>query len=107
MRRGNRYRGIAMAVHVIALALLLVGATPALALADQVGRQTTEVASLSRSSQSDTPPHPCRADFDKFCAGKVVCGKGACHDCLNQHMAQLTRACAAAMERWDQGQSGQ
>ena len=48
--------------------------------------------------------HPCKRDFDKFCAGKVVCGKGACHDCLNMHRDRLDKACAAALERWDDRQ---
>ena len=48
--------------------------------------------------------HPCKADFDKFCAGKVVCGKGACHDCLNAHMDRLDKACAKALEKWDEKQ---
>ena len=46
--------------------------------------------------------HACKADFDKFCAGKVVCGKGACHACLNEHMANLHPACQKAMAKWDE-----
>jgi hypothetical protein len=46
--------------------------------------------------------HPCKPDFDKFCAGKVVCGKGACHACLNAHMADLGKECAALMSKWDE-----
>ena len=46
--------------------------------------------------------HPCKKDFDKYCAGKVVCGKCACHACLNEHMADLDKKCAKAMEKWDE-----
>jgi hypothetical protein len=48
--------------------------------------------------------HPCQGDFDKYCAGKVVCGKGACHDCLNAHMSELDKACSKALEHWDEKQ---
>jgi len=48
--------------------------------------------------------HPCKQDFDRYCAGKVVCGKGACHDCLNEHMDRLDKACAKALEHWDEKQ---
>lgn len=73
---------VAMSVRLVwfAAAFLLVSAGPALA------------------------GHPCKQDFDKFCAGKVVCGKGACHDCLNAHMDKLDKACSAALGHWDEKQ---
>jgi hypothetical protein len=57
---------------------------------------------LLLSAGAANAAHPCKPDFDKFCAGKVVCGKGACHDCLNAHMAKLDKACAKTMEHWDE-----
>jgi len=77
-----------MSVRLIVIALLLASGAPQ-ALA---------------AGRTDQPPRPCKADFDKFCAGKVVCGKGACHDCLNAHMADLHRACSKAMGKWDEKQ---
>ena len=46
--------------------------------------------------------HPCKHDFDKFCAGKVVCGKGACHNCLNAHRDRLDKKCTAVLDHWDE-----
>jgi hypothetical protein len=46
--------------------------------------------------------HPCKSDFFKFCAGKVVCGKGACHACLNDHRDKLDPKCEALMDKWDE-----
>jgi hypothetical protein len=54
------------------------------------------------SSGAANADHPCKADFNKFCAGKVVCGKGACHDCLNAHMDKLEKACGQTVKKWDE-----
>lgn len=46
--------------------------------------------------------HACKRAFDQFCAGKVVCGKGACHACLNAHAKELGPKCSEVMVKWDE-----
>ena len=82
-----------MPMRLIAVVLWLALASPA---------SVATAAPAPKSSEQ--VPHPCKGAFDKFCAGKVVCGKGACHDCLNEHMSDLDRACSKAMQKWDEKQ---
>jgi hypothetical protein len=83
-----------MSPRLIVAALLLACAAPAWATPPPAANESRLVGA----------GHPCHGAFDKFCAGKVVCGKGACHDCLNAHMADLDKACSKAMEKWDEKQ---
>jgi hypothetical protein len=54
------------------------------------------------SASAARAEHACKQAFDKFCAGKVVCGKGACHACLNAHLKELGPKCSDAMTKWDE-----
>jgi len=80
--------------RLLVVALLLALATP------------TPASSGGPESKLVGAGQPCHGDFNKFCAGKVVCGKGACHDCLNAHMTDLDKACSRAMAHWDKKQEG-
>ncbi len=49
-------------------------------------------------------PHACRPDIEKFCADTKP-GDGRIIACLNSHKTDLTPACAAGLDKYEEKES--